>query len=264
MTGIITDIHRTSVVDGPGLRTTVFLKGCPLRCLWCHNPETQRHGIEPMLDTDSPAGTTPVPRFYGKKVTVEDVVREVVKDRAYYEATGGGVTVSGGEPLAQPEFAMGILKQCRDFGIHTTLDTCAFAPQETLKRTLACTDLYLFDYKATGDDLHLRLTGVRLQPILDNLALLIASGARVHLRCPMIPGVNDQPDHLEAIVKMERRFPSLEGIDILPWHKMGVAKYGRLDRTSDPSLPQANASNADKNRWRTFFSDAGCRKIRIC
>lgn len=261
MTGILTDIHRTSVVDGPGLRTTVFLKGCPLRCLWCHNPETQKHGLEPATGAGSAQAGRPF--VYGKMMTSEGVVDEVLKDRAYYAATGGGVTVSGGEPLVQPQFAMDILRRCRSQGIHTVLDTSGFAPVKILTQSLECTDLYLYDFKSADESLHFQMTGVRPQIIQENLQFLISQGARVILRCPLVPGVNDQTFHLAAIVKMEARYPSLESIDILPWHKMGVAKYHRLGRVPDPSLPTHDTTNDEKARWQQYFDAAGCRKVRI-
>jgi pyruvate formate lyase activating enzyme len=301
MTGIITDIHRTSVVDGPGLRTTVFLKGCPLRCLWCHNPETQRFEIELAFDPDKCTGygrcadacgesaisiqsrkaqldrslctdcgtcASECPSgalfLYGKTVSDGEVVAEVMKDRAYYGSSGGGVTLSGGEPMAQPEFALSILQQCRSSGIHTALDTCGFMARRYCERTLDVTDLYLFDYKATGDERHRELTGVPLRPILDTLEFLISREAKIILRCPIIPNVNDQTEHLLAISEMERRYPSLEGIDILTWHTMGASKYTRLGRVPAAGLPAHNVPEAAKDRYREFFSKQGCRKARIC
>jgi glycyl-radical enzyme activating protein len=300
MTGIITDIHRTSVVDGPGIRTTVFLKGCPLHCLWCHNPETHCHRIELAFDADKCTGCgecvaacpesaltlangkaqlnralctdcgkcVPVcPSgalfLYGKEVTDDNVVEEVSKDRAYYEASGGGVTLSGGEPMAQPEFALALLQKCREAGINTALDTTGFMPRSLCERTLESTNLYLFDYKATDEELHRKLTGVSNRPILVNLEFLISEGAAVILRCPIVPGVNDQAEHLAAIAEMERRYPSLQGIDILLWHTMGSSKYRKLGQTIAPELPAANVPEATKARYRAFFANCGNRKVRL-
>lgn len=292
--GTITDIHRASTVDGPGLRTTVFLKGCPLRCLWCHNPETQRPGIEPALDTEKCAGCATCTRahkqaalvlrgarsipaghpcardcpvgalsFYGRKTTDDAVLAEVLKDRAYYEASGGGVTISGGEPMSQPSFALSLLRKCRSAGIHTVLDTSGFMSASLCERTLDCTDLYLFDYKVTGEALHRELTGVPSASILENLDLLLVRGAAVILRCPLIPGLNDQPEHLKAIAAFERRHPSLRGIDILTWHTMGVSKYARLGRPPDPRLPRENVPESVKDRLRAFFASRSCGKVRV-
>lgn len=301
MNGTVTDIHRTSVVDGPGLRTTVFLKGCPLQCVWCHNPETQRRGREMALDPSKcdacghcvpscPAGALeirggrvwldrsrcdscgqcaavcPTGAFfiYGRVMTDDEVVAEVVKDRDYFEASGGGVTVSGGEPTAQPDFALSILRKCRRAGIRTALDTSGFFPRELGERSLEVTDLYLFDYKATGDELHLRLTGVPRERVTGMLEFLLARGAHIILRCPMIPGVNDHEDHLAAIADFEQSLPSLEAIDILPWHTMGNSKYARLGRPVPDGLPAENAPETTKEAYRAFFSSRGCCKVKVC
>jgi pyruvate formate lyase activating enzyme len=300
MTGIITDIHRTSVVDGPGIRTTVFLKGCPLKCLWCHNPETQRHRTQLAFDPEKCSGCgdcvsvcpkaaisihhekalvdrancndcgecTPVcPSaalfIYGKVVTVDDVMEEVRRDRAYYDATGGGVTLSGGEPMAQPGFALALLRECRQAGIHTALDTTGFMPRSFCESTLEFTSLYLFDYKATGEELHRKLTGVSLQPILETLEFLISNGADVLLRCPLIPGINDQLEHLTAICELEQRYPTLKGIDLLPWHTMGNSKYGRIGKSPAPELPSENVRKETKSRYLEFFASHGSRKVQI-
>jgi pyruvate formate lyase activating enzyme len=300
MTGIITDIHRTSVVDGPGIRTTVFLKGCPLKCLWCHNPETQRQRTQLAYDPEkcsgcgdcevvcpqaaisfnqgrarmdrvscnhcgkcAPVCPTAALFVYGKEMSVDEVMTEVLKDRSYYDASGGGVTLSGGEPMAQPEFALALLKECRKAGLHTALDTTGFMPRPLMERTMEVTSLYLFDYKATGEDLHRKLTGVSLQPILEALEFLISNGAAVVLRCPLIPGVNDQLEHLAAICELEQRYPSLQGIDLLPWHSMGNSKYDRIGKSPAPALPSGNTSEETKSEYLEFFASHGSRKLRI-
>jgi pyruvate formate lyase activating enzyme len=300
MTGTITDIHRTSVVDGPGLRTTVFLKGCPLRCLWCHNPETRRRQVELAFDsakchgcgtcssicpesalslengkarldtglcTDCEKCVPTCPSgalfLYGKQVTDDEVLAEVLKDRAYYEASGGGVTISGGDPMAQAGFTLSLMRKCRNAGVHTALDTTGYLARGLCEKTLDVTNLYLFDYKATGEERHLRLIGVPLSPILDNLAFLISRGANVILRCPMIPDVNDQREHLAAIARFEMRYPSLEAIEILPWHTMGNSKYGMLGRPAAPELPAENVPESKKNSYRDFFASQGCRKVSV-
>lgn len=301
MKGTITDIHRTSVVDGPGLRTTVFLKSCPLSCLWCHNPETQRGRVELALNVEKCTGcgdcipACPVDALslhdgkirvnrarctdcgqcaaacpssallmYGREVTDDEIVAEVLKDRDYYEASGGGVTISGGEPLSQAAFALSLLQKCRQAGIHTVLDTTGYMPRRSYERSLDVTSLYLFDYKATGEQLHRRLTGVSLQPILATLDFLLTHGAAVILRCPMIPGVNDQVEHLAAIADIAQQYPTLEGIEILPWHTMGNAKYARLDKRLSEILPTENTPESAKARYRDFFAINGpSNKVRV-
>ncbi len=300
MTGTITDIHRTSVVDGPGLRTTVFLKGCPLRCPWCHNPETQSRKIELAFDSSLCRGCgccvehcpqsaltldnskavwnralcngslecvahcpTGALFAYGKSVTDDHVLSEVLKDRDYYDATGGGVTISGGEPMSQPEFTLSLLGKARAHGIHTVLDTSGFMSRSLCERTLENTSLYLFDFKASNPSLHLQLTGAPLEPILGNLEFLLSRGTQVILRCPLVPGVNDDIDHLHAIARMENLHGLLAGIDILPWHSMGRAKYSKLGRPTSPSLPEENAGEEKRVEYRKFFADRGCRKVTV-
>jgi pyruvate formate lyase activating enzyme len=248
MNGIITDIHRTSLVDGPGIRTTVFLKGCLLRCIWCHNPETQNEQIE--------AG-------YGRIASVDEIVAECLKDRIYYEESGGGVTLSGGEPLVQPEFSLEILQRLKSERIHTVLDTTGYAPQAIYEQTLPLTDLYLFDYKVTDPQLFEELIGEPPGPIPETLDFLIRNGAAVLLRCPLIPGVNDDEPHLAAIAEMEQKYPSLEGIDILPWHTMGNAKYAKLGRAVDPRLPKKNVPKETNDYYRKFFAAHGALKITV-
>ena len=297
MKGIITDIHRSSVVDGPGLRTTVFIKGCPLRCLWCHNPETQRHSIEPAFDWQKASNedferlgfnatnrtasavleriaeigiktsvrqcTSGAISAYGREVTVDEIVAEVLKDRDYYANSGGGVTLSGGEPMSQPAFTLEVLRRCRELGIHTVLDTTGFLPQRYIKPTLDVTDLYLFDYKATGEAKHLELTGVALTPVLETLDCLAKHGADILLRCPMIPGVNDTPEHLQAIADLQHKYPeSIKAIDILTWHTMGQVKYTRLGRTP-PAMPKQNVSEEKKAEYRAFFDAAGTTGLTV-
>ncbi len=297
MKGIITDIHRTSVVDGPGLRTTVFLKGCPLRCLWCHNPETQRFSIEPAFDWNKASPhdfeqlgyesphkqttavleritkvginecvrqcTTGAISAYGREVSVDEVVVEVLKDRDYYANSGGGVTLSGGEPMSQPAFTLEVLRRCHEAGIHTVLDTTGLFPFKYIASSIEATDLYLFDYKATGEAKHFELTGVALQPILDTLDVLATNGTNILLRCPMIPGVNDTPEHLQGIADLQRKYPeSIKAIDILTWHTMGHVKYTRLGRVT-PAMPKRKTSEEQKAKYRTFFDLAGATGLTV-
>lgn len=297
MQGIITDIHRCSTVDGPGLRTTVFVKGCPLKCIWCHNPETQSKSVQASFDASKASAddyanlgfasaqassadvlervnrlgiehcanqcTSGALSTYGRTTTVEAIMSEVLKDRDYYANSGGGITLSGGEPMAQPEFTLELLRCAREEGIHTVLDTTGFMKSEHCRATLPVTDLYLFDYKATGEALHQKLTGVALQPILDTLNYLAENGANILLRCPIIPGVNDSPEHLQAIVDLQQRYPqSIQAIDILTWHTMGQAKYPRLGRAV-PELPKTNANESQKTAYRTFFEKSGAQQVTV-
>jgi len=248
MQGVITDIHRTSTVDGPGIRTTVFTKGCPLRCIWCHNPEAQSMRIE---------------KGYGRLVTVEEVVKECRKDIVYYNSSGGGVTISGGEPMAQAKFTFALLRRLQDENIHTTLDTTGHGPSKLYEQSLSITDLYLFDYKATDDSLHRKLTGVSIVPILESLAMLISNGAAVILRCPVVPGVNDHLEHLQAISHFEQRYPQLQSIEILTWHTMGNKKYQNLGIPVSEQLPKENVTSEKKQYYQSLFTQWGNKKVMV-
>jgi len=189
-------------------------------------------------------------------------MREVLKDRPYYETSGGGVTVSGGEPMLQADFALALLAACRHAGVHTCLDTAGVGSMADFTRSLEWVDLYLFDYKATDPELHQRLTGVALDAIRRTLDLLLEAGARVLLRCPLIPGINDSDGHLQAIARMSRR-PGIEGVDLLPWHSMGQAKYGFLGRRMSCALPQANTSDTQKAHYREVIMKEGGRGVHL-
>jgi pyruvate formate lyase activating enzyme len=211
--GRIFNLQRFSLHDGPGIRTTVFFKGCPLDCAWCHNPE----------------GRTPeVSEGMGREVSVAEVLAEVVRDRPFYETSGGGVTFSGGEPLAQPEFLLACLRACRGEGLSTALDTCGFAPTEVLLASAALSDLVLYDLKALDDHVHEKATGVPNARILENLEALARSGARIWLRMPIVPTVNDGARDMEAAAALVKDLPGVERVCLLPYHAMGVDKALRL------------------------------------
>lgn len=256
MTGIVFDIQRFALYDGPGIRTTVFLKGCPLRCQWCHNPESW--SFEPQESTN-PDGTK---KTVGESVSVQTVLKEVMSDRAYYERSGGGVTFSGGEPLAQFEFCLALLQASKDQGLHTCLDTCGHVPLQRLQAALPYVDLFLFDYKATNPKEHKTLTGVGNHQILANLDRLYHLGAKIILRFPLIPGVNDSQEHLAGIASLNHRYPNLEGLEIMAYHNMGNEKALRLGQeVLLPGIPTADQEI--KDGWLTKLRSLGCEKIRI-
>ena len=253
--GMIFSIERFSLNDGPGIRTSVFLKGCPLNCRWCHNPESKspspqlaffrdkcincgacvslctnhhmENGVHQIDRSDCvacgrcaatcPAGAL---KIYGYEASPEEIVAEAMRDEPYYRASGGGITVTGGEPLFQPEFTRDILREAKKFGIHTALETSGFARWEKLEALLPWTDLFLYDYKANKSR-HRELTGVENDRIVDNLTRLLQCGAQVILRCPIVPGVNDDMEALDAFVQS---FQDLSGVEQLPDHSMGEAK----------------------------------------
>lgn len=292
MPGIVFDIQRFALHDGPGIRTTIFLKGCPLQCLWCHNPESQAH--EPQLafrsdrcrttcscvdacasaahaivdgrhvvDFSVPAsehtciGVCPhgALSIIGRTMTVEEVMEEVLADRAYYERSGGGMTVSGGEPLAQFDFTLELLSEARRRGLHTCLDTSGMASRRRIEAVADVVDLFLYDYKATDPEEHYRLTGVRNELIVANLEYLYERGSRIIVRCPLIPGINDSDEHLAAIARMTHHFPDLERIEILPYHNMGRQKAAQVGMEY-PLADQPSAGVSDVHRWKSMLGDA--------
>jgi pyruvate formate lyase activating enzyme len=263
------DIRRYSIHDGPGIRTTVFLKGCALSCWWCHNPESQRPGPEPIVEagrcircgacveacgvraatlTDAGPGADPAAcavcegfecaaacvaearQVVGRPMSVEAVVETVARDAPFYEESGGGVTLSGGEPLLQGEFTAALLAACRARGLHTALDTCGHAPWPLLDGLRRDVDLFLYDVKLVDEERHRRYTGVSNARILENLRALDRLGHRIVLRLPVIPGVNDDEENVRAVAALAASVTGLAGVDLLPYHAIGVHKYARLDR----------------------------------
>jgi pyruvate formate lyase activating enzyme len=248
--GRIFNIQRYSLQDGPGLRTTVFLKGCPLDCAWCHNPESQAPDRamvtqetrciacgtcqEAHLGGDPEAMTEACPtgarQILGRDVAVEDLVEEVLKDRLFFDQSGGGVTFSGGEPLMQPVFVAAALRALKARGVHTALDTCGHSPLEDLLAAAALSDVVLFDLKHMDDAQHLRWTGTGNRTILANLEALGAVHRAIWIRVPVVPGVNDDPANLEATARFVARTPGVRRLDLLPYHGIGAAKFRRLGR----------------------------------
>lgn len=231
--GTIFDVKKYAIHDGPGIRTTVFLKGCPLNCQWCHNPESIDRDPERSLDYRNPFRLNPLNEnnsdLIGEEVTPKEVMVEVLKDRIYYEESGGGVTFSGGEPLAQPDFLQSLLIKCKDEDIHTVVDTSGLAAEETLKRVTNLVDLFLFDLKLMDEELHKQYTGAGNEQILKNLDLLINGSNRIELRFPLIPGITDTKENIESIKELIAERPGLDKISILPFHDV-EKKYSKLGR----------------------------------
>lgn len=255
LTGRIFNLQRYSLQDGPGLRTTVFLKGCPLACAWCHNPESQSPAPELILQegrciacgacykvcgagevpSDHPeacvdACPTGARQLLGRETSVDDLVEEVLKDRLFFDQSGGGVTLSGGEPLMQPAFAIAVLDALRRKGVHTALDTCGLGRTEDLLEAAALADLVLFDLKHMDDAQHRRWTGAGNGAILANLERLGRSHPQIWIRVPVVPGVNDDPSNLEATARFVASIPAVRRLDLLPYHSIGAAKFRRLGR----------------------------------
>ena len=198
----------------------------------------------------------------GRTMTVEDVMAEVLRDEAYYRRSGGGLTLSGGEPLAQPAFAVALLRAAKEHGLHTCLDTSGAVSRARIAAAAEVTDLFLYDYKATDPDTHRRLTGVSNELVLDNLEFLYRRGAHVRLRCPLVPGINDTPEHLTGIAALAARYPALEGIEIMPYHDLGRDKGARIGQ--DYALPDVpTADEATKAGWLDDLHALGCIRARL-
>ena len=223
VTGRIFDIQRFSTHDGSGIRTLVFLKGCPLRCRWCCNPESQSYEIQQM----TLGGAV---KTVGRDVTVEDVLKEVLRDRMYYRRSGGGVTLSGGESLTQPDFAVALLTACQENGVHTAIETTGFASPETIERYLPVLDCVLMDIKHMDSEKHREFTTRPNDRILQNARLIAEKAKKLIIRVPVIPTFNDTEAEIGAIASFATSLPNVTEIHLLPYHRMGTDKYIGLGR----------------------------------
>ncbi len=263
--GIVFDIRKYSIHDGPGIRTAVFLKGCPLSCWWCHNPEGQSTKIEIIkrenrcihcgecLSICKHNAITQIGdqilldrakctlcgecveecyaealELIGKRMSVEEVIQEIKADLPFYEQSNGGVTFSGGEPFLQPQFLHGLLIGCHQLGIHTAVDTCGYASWSTIDSLRQDIDLFLYDIKVLDDTLHRKYTGVSNKLILDNLRRLSKLGAQIIIRFPLIPGINDNEEHVRQLANLVKSLPQVNEMDILPYHSSAINKYNSL------------------------------------
>lgn len=272
-TATVFDISRFCLNDGAGICTTVFLKGCPLRCVWCHNPESQNSAPELLYSEDrcincgSCAGVCPKDchamdkghifrrnnctgcgacvsvcgtealRLAGRPYTAKEVLNIVLRDRAYYKETGGGLTVSGGEPMMQIDFLEELFYLAKGEGLRTNIETCGYAPPSAFVRIAPLTDCFLFDWKESDPKKHRFFTGADNQPIRENLALLNEMGAEIVLRLPLIPGYNDSDEHREGIAAIANRYKNIRYLEILPYHPLGIAKERELGRIPGGPLP---------------------------
>jgi pyruvate formate lyase activating enzyme len=253
-TGIVFDIQRAALHDGPGVRTAVFLKGCYLRCQWCHNPESW--SLEPQVAAKPDAFGQY--RTFGRTMSVDEVMQIVLRDRVYYETSGGGITLSGGEPTLQFAFCKALLLAAREQGIPTCLDTSGHDRQEDFAELLPLVDLFLYDYKLTSPELHVRWIGAGNELILSNLEFLYRSGAAIILRCPILPGINDSQEHLEGIAELSRKYPRFRGVEILPYHDVGLYKFGLLGM-DPPPLNTSVPTEGEQLRYKNSLVELGVR-----
>jgi pyruvate formate lyase activating enzyme len=270
--GIIFNIQGYSIHDGPGIRTSVFLKGCPLRCLWCQNPESHSFYPELLFAEEKCSGCgkciqvcpEKAIRMHGKvsqtdrglcksiglcvdvcpneartvigrRTTADEVFKEIAADALFYQESGGGVTLGGGEPLAQPEFTDSILKKCRDAGFHTALDTCGHASWTTAREILRHVNLVLFDFKHMSPEMHKKYTGVSNELILQNAEKIHHEiSIPMRARVTLVPGFNDSPENLEATARfIADRLSKAIPVHLLPYHRLGEAKWERLGRRNE-------------------------------
>lgn len=285
MTGKVSDIKRFAVHDGDGIRTTVFLKGCPLKCVWCHNPE----GISPKPQiayfqhkcigcgacvTVCPQGAHRMSdghlfdarmcvacgacadvclgealTFYGREMTEDEVLQILLEDKAFYESSGGGITLSGGECLMQADFCVSLLKKCKEHGLHTAVDTCGYVSKETLDRVIPYTDIFLYDVKAIDESVHIKCTGKSNRIILDNLKYLNDCGCKIEIRIPYVPDYN--ADEMEAIRNFLLPLKNITKVRVLSYHNFAGSKYEAL--SMENTLPGSLPTDAQLKRAEALF-----------
>ena len=269
VSGTIFNIQRFCINDGPGIRTTVFFKGCPLKCKWCHNPESAERSFDMMFSESKCVGckrcaqvcdnavhsfakghyiqmdkcafcgkcTAVCPvnalEISGKCVTSDEVIRAVLADKEFFEDSGGGLTISGGEPFMQYDFLIDMLKKAKESALHVCIETSGAVQPERLLDASRYTDIFLFDYKLTDPGLHKEYVGCDNGLILQNLRSLDEAGSKIILRCPIIPGVNDTDEHFKGIAEVSERTKNVMGVEIAPYHELGLSKSARLSVPSN-------------------------------
>lgn len=252
------DIKRFAVHDGPGIRTTVFLKGCPMDCWWCHNPESRNREPEAVSYLRK-LGDKEIEskKIYGKVVQIHEIMDEILKDKIFFEESGGGVTFSGGEPLSQADGLLALLKGCKTHGLHTAIDTCGYAQWQSFEKILPFTDLFLYDLKLIDEQKHQHFTGVKNELIINNLKNLILNKANVEIRIPVIPGVNNSQEEIEAFLDfLQRLSEKTPKVHLLLYHDIADNKYIKL-KVKNRMIGMEKTNGIDVEDIRDQFIEAG-------
>ena len=261
MKGLVFDIKHFALHDGPGIRQTVFFKGCPLRCVWCHNPESWSNNIQEFRNIRKIGSQKfEVTELIGKWYTIEEVLSGIKKDIPFYNQSGGGVTFSGGEPILQHEFVAELAKKCKEQNIHTLLDTCGYAKYDHFQKINPFIDLYYYDVKHVNNEKHKRYTGVGTEFILSNLEKLITDNKNIVIRIPIIPGFNNHENDIVEITKVLKDF-GLNKLDILPYHEIGKTKFKRFGIEYNKNIPEIN-DDIDLNQVIKIYQQLGFQ-VRI-
>lgn len=299
MKGTVFNIQKMSVHDGPGIRTTVFFKGCPLHCLWCSNPESQSVEKEiacfqarcvkcgycaqvcprDLIEKEPPFEITDrsqcdlceicvkecctnAKKIVGEEYTADELVYEILKDKSFYDSSGGGVTFSGGEPLMQQPFLLEVLKQCREKGVHTAIETTGFADLDKLLEAAEHLDLIFFDVKQMDEETHKQVTGVSNELILTNLVALAKAHSNIIVRIPVIPGINDSEENISRTAALTAEL-GIGTLELLPYHNLGEVKYGQLGRKY--ALSEIKAPDEDRMKEIAELAKAsiGTRDTRV-
>ncbi len=292
MEGFIFDIKKFAIHDGDGIRTTVFLKGCPLRCVWCHNPEgltnkpsiafyahkcvncgacaqvcachSFEHGVHKFDPTACIACGKCVDicpaqalMLYGRKITVDELIPQLLEDKPFYDNSNGGITLSGGECLVQPEFCAEVLKRCKEHGIHTAVDTSGCIPWKNIEPVLEHTDIFLYDVKAIDEDVHIKCTGLSNKIILENLLKLDAAGKKIEIRIPYVPNFND--NQIKKIAAFVSELKNLTKVRVLPYHDLARSKYDSLSMVD--TMPERVPEDEEIEAARAIFEEKGIECI---
>ncbi len=262
MQALIFDIKRFAVHDGPGIRVTIFFKGCHMSCWWCHNPEgincePEKYAKDTVLDGNVISEEV----IAGDWIGLEDLMKEIEKERIFIDQSGGGVTFSGGEPFLQAEFLMNALQECKSRSIHTAIDTSGFTSEELIRQAASVADMFLYDLKFIDEEEHIKFTGVSNKQIISNLRILSELKSKIYIRIPVVTGINDNAQQVVRIIDFLKQLSGIENVDLLPYHFFAKSKYQRFNRISRlEGIEKPSESHLAK--LKSQFEDAGF-KVKI-